>query len=91
MKIEIDKFNSEIFSMKMGNVYNIRDGTTDEDIVSMIEEARGLGFQHLYAKISTSDVKNATVFIKNGFELVDPQLMYCRENISGGYKQTVLV
>lgn len=92
MKIEIDQFNSDIFHMRMGNVLGICGGTSDGSVVSLIKEAKELGFRHLNAKIETSDIKTVNSFIRNGFELVDTQLMYCLDSfLRWGVHQTQFI
>lgn len=76
MRIEVDKFNSNIFGLKMGNVVDCAETIKAEDVRDMILSAKSNGFQHLNAKVSADKKEAVNIMLQNGFKLVDTQLMY---------------
>lgn len=72
LTVTIDKFNSEIFGKKMGNlVESINSDNAISDVRSTIEKAREDGFAHLTAKMSTCDKRLANLLLCNGFTIAD--------------------
>ena len=90
MKIAIDKFNSDIFQMKMGNITDIPSDVKIGELKNYINEAAAQGYKHLNVKIPTDRKTTTNLFLENGFELVDTQLMYSIpvENRGGYWIQT---
>ena len=76
MKIEFDKFNSDIFEMAMGNIVEISDLIKNEDVKEILYIAKEKGYQHLNIKIPTDLKKVTNILVQNGFQLVDTQIMY---------------
>ncbi len=76
MKIVIDEFNSNIFGIRMGNIIDIDELCTHESVRKVIEIAKETQFNHLSVKINSKEKNNTNVFLSEGFDLVDTQLMY---------------
>lgn len=76
MKIVEDKFNSDIFGIKMGNVIDIDLCCTREDVHRLIKKANSARYMHLNAKVNSKNKISTNAFLAKGFELVDTQLMY---------------
>ena len=76
MKIVLDEFNSDIFGIKMGNIVEILSDEQIEDVNSLVEDALKQGYNHLNVKMAVSDKRTTNIFLGQGFELVDTQLMY---------------
>lgn len=76
MKILIDKFNSEIFGMKMGIIAESDSKVSMEEIEAITDQGKCDGYEHLSIKIPTiyKDVLNR--FLTKGYSLVDTQIMY---------------
>lgn len=87
MRIEFDKFNSDIFGIMMGNIVEIPDLIGDKDVDDIIYIAKEKGYQHLNIKIPIVSKKTTNILLQNGFRLVDTQLMYrlSPKLIGGGY------
>lgn len=91
MQIEFDKYNSEVFGIKMGNVRNINPHSTNKDIVQMINQAKCEQYRHLNIKIDPNHKMLINLLLANNFKLVDTQLMfridtnkYCKNIINTG-------
>lgn len=77
MRVMTDKFNSDIFGIKMGNIIDVSLCCTSEDVRQLIEQATLEQYKHLNVKVNSKDKVSTNAFLQNGFELVDTQLMYC--------------
>ena len=80
MRIIKDKFNSDVFGIKMGNIVDVDLQYTNEDIQQLIDKAHKAQYKHLSVKIDSNDKTTTNMFLLKGFELVDTQLMYCINN-----------
>lgn len=80
MNIVTDIFNSEIFHLKMGNIVDLDCDITEKDVLKLIKSGRTEQYQHLNVKIPSSRKQTLNIFSRNGFDLVDTQLMYCLRN-----------
>lgn len=77
MKITVDKFNSDIFGLKMGNVdYSKDKGLGAEDMKMLQADAAGEGFQHLTIEVSSTDKRSLNIVLQNGFSFVDTRVEY---------------
>ena len=87
MKIEFDKFNSDIFEMVMGNIVELSDLIKNEDVNNIICTAKEKGYQHLNIKVPTALKNTTNILLQNVFKLVDTQLRYQLSSklIGGGY------
>ena len=87
MKLVTDKFNSEIFGIKMGNIIDSI-GNSEDTIRDLITVAKNDGYQHLNVKVPITDKKLTNQFLRLGFNLVDTQVMYkikvSSQNLGGG-------
>ena len=93
MRIRQNQFNTEIFNMKMGDIEDLEGEVTQEDVQSMIECARIQDYQHLNVKIPIREKDKTNLFLRNGFYLVDTQLMFLLKSknvyVGGGTASTV--
>lgn len=76
MRVELDKFNSDIFGLKMGNIIELSDLKSDEEVNAIISDAKENGYQHLNVKVAVEAKKITNLLINNKFKLVDTQLLY---------------
>lgn len=67
-----DKFNSEIFNLKMGNLI-IED---PNEVDAMLIEANKQEYDHLTAKINTNELEICNKLLQNEFKLVDTLVSY---------------
>lgn len=72
-KIKKDDFNSEIFSMKMGNLEILKNSI---NVIEVINFAKNNGFEHLTFKASTDSKVIINNVLKSGFLLVDTLVIY---------------
>lgn len=77
MRIEIDKFNSEIFQNKIGNILDIRDDTNYHEIEKIIKLSMDEQYNFLFTKINTNFQNVVNRFINKKFNLIDTQVTYC--------------
>lgn len=73
MKIVLDKYNSKIFGMKMGNILEF---DFEKDVKHLNSHIKKTDFNHLSIKIDTNSKETFNFFIKNNFYLVDTQVTY---------------
>lgn len=73
MKIVYDKFNSEMFQIKMGNVILSNDDLMSDnlDVFEIIKFGENEGYDHLAVKIPTPYKKLFNKFMSKGFFLTD--------------------
>lgn len=77
MKVSIDKFNTEIFGIKMGNIQiDDRESISCEDIRTAQKEWINDGFAHVTGHISTDNKKLLNMFLTNGFYIADTLVEY---------------
>lgn len=76
MRIELDKFNSDIFGLMMGNIVDVSDLKSEEELSGIISDAKENGYQHLNVKVAVGEKGMTNMFLKNGFILVDTQVTY---------------
>ncbi|MCR2046975.1 GNAT family N-acetyltransferase [Acetatifactor muris] len=77
MNIIIDKFNSEIFNLKMGNVDYSKDKKLTFEVMDGIQkEAVNEKFQHLTIKIPSNDKESFNIALQSGFIFVDTLIEY---------------
>lgn len=78
MEIWNDKFNSEIFGIKMGNIILSNDELSNEDfkVEKVIEKSNHERFKHISVKLPTIYKNLFNKFIQNGFYLTDTLLKY---------------
>lgn len=75
MDIYLDTFNSKIFNIKMGNIVGISPDANE--LKSLISLSKKQGYDHLSVKIPTQNKEITNIFLKEDFDLVDTQLLYC--------------
>lgn len=71
--IALDKFNSQIFDLKMGNIFPNASLLLEEDLKYVRFQKT---FDHLSIKISADNKCLLNQFLKEGFYLVDTQVTY---------------
>lgn len=76
MRLELDKFNSEVFDLKMANIIFEDQAITQNDVIQLVDKAKKDGFNHLSAKIDIMEKERLNAFLPCGFNLVDTQIMY---------------
>lgn len=77
MRITIDKFNSDVFGLKMGNVdYSKNKEITLEDMNTLQVDAIKEGFQHLTIRIASMDKKNLNTVLESGYVFADTRVEY---------------
>lgn len=76
MKLELDKFNSEVFGIKMANIILDNQLIARKDVIHLIDKAKNEGFQHLSVKIDILEKELLNAFLPCGFNLVDTQITY---------------
>ena len=76
MEFVLDKFNSEIFGIRMANIVSNEESLSRDDVAGLIENGRSEGFDCLSIKLDTSEKKQLDSFLANGFELVDTLITY---------------
>lgn len=76
MTLSRDQFNSLIFEMSMANVIVEKKEYAKEDVKKILLKAQQEQYQFLCVKIDTSEKKTTNLFLKEGFDLVDTQVMY---------------
>ena len=76
MRLELDKFNSEVFGLKMANIIFEDQAITQNDVIQLVDKAKKDGFNHLSAKIDIMEKERLNAFLPCGFNLVDTQIMY---------------
>lgn len=76
MTLDCDRFNSSIFEMSMANVIVERKEYTEEDVKEILLKAKREQYQFLSVKVDTGEKRTANLFLKEGFDLVDTQIMY---------------
>jgi len=72
-QVRTDKFNSNIFKIKMGNIIVIKE---EIDLHSIEEAALEKKFNHLSVKISTDNKKLLHMFEENGYKVMDTLVTY---------------
>lgn len=80
MKITLDRFNTEIFIMKMGNInfcQNEEKQVREEDIGELEKIGREKEYKHLTVKIKSPHKKTINEFLKRGYMLADVLVEYC--------------
>lgn len=78
MRFIFDKFNSEIFGIRMANLF-FDDGEIikdSEDVIRIVEEGKIAGFDSLSVKNDTAETGVNIILLSNGFELVDTLITY---------------
>ncbi len=78
MKIQQDKFNSEIFGIRMGNIILSDEENSDPDfrVKCVVELGKTEGFDHLSIKIPTRNKSLLNQFLQSGFYLTDTLCEY---------------
>ena len=78
MEIRNDKFNSEIFGIKMGNIVLSKDEINDEtfSVKEVIEQGKDEQFKHISVKFPTSCKALFNKFVQDGFYLTDTLFEY---------------
>ena len=78
MEIQNDKFNSEIFGIKMGNIVLSKDEINNEafPVKEIIEKGKQEKFKHISVKFPTSHKTLFNKFVQDGFYLTDTLLEY---------------
>lgn len=76
MKIISDEFNSEIFGFKMGNILEAEENVTRTETKEIIRQGKNSGYRHLSIKIPTAYKRALSIFLMEGFRLVDTQILY---------------
>ena len=78
MEIRDDKFNSEIFGIRMGNIVlsNEEVNNASFDVKEVIEKGRIEKFKHISLKLPTSHKALLNEFVQNGFYLTDTLFEY---------------
>ena len=76
MKFELDKFNSEIFEIRMANILSDEESLSKDDVAGLIENGKTEGYDCLSIKLDTAEKKQLSSFLANGFELVDTLITY---------------
>lgn len=71
MRIEEDKFNTDIFKIKMGNIVECKEEWTPDSITNLISDGKKSGFSHLTVKIETKDKQLVEQFLMNDFVVAD--------------------
>lgn len=76
MQLILDKFNTEIFGIKMVNLTDLDTIVTNKDVEDIIALAVEKKYENICVKIDTGEKYLTNLFLYNGFELVDTQVMY---------------
>ncbi len=78
MEIKLDKFNSEIFGIQMGNLLLSDDDLKGEPPVvsDVIQSAKKAGFEHLSVKVPTPQKVFFNSLVRGGFFLTDTLLEF---------------
>ena len=78
MTIDHDRFNSDIFNIRMGNVRLDADKLVAQNSAArdVIEQARSERFDHISVKVPTSHKTVVNCFVHNGFYLTDTLVEY---------------
>lgn len=78
MEIKQDKFNSELFGIKMGNIILSNDEMNNEklNVKEVVEKGKCEGFAHISTKISTPYKAMFNNFVQHGFYLTDTLFEY---------------
>ncbi len=75
MNIEVDKYNSEIFGILMGNV-SYQDNENLADFEELNRESRNRMIKHLTIRVSTKDKKFLNLALKDGYEIADTLVQF---------------
>lgn len=79
LNIEFDKFNSDIFEIKMGNITNTESNLKNVDINyigTILTQAQEEKYEHLCIKVPSDDAKYNEMLNKHKFYNVGSQIMF---------------
>lgn len=92
MKLVLDRFNTEIFGIKMANIIGLDGTITNKEVEYILTVAAEKGYDNICVKIDTREKHLTNLFLYNRFALVDTQVMYsipiyhsnfCEEKVNG--------
>lgn len=76
MHFVLDRFNTEIFGINMVNLIDFDADITDKDVKDILWAALEKKYDNVCVKVDTGEKYLTNLFLSNGFELVDTQVLY---------------